>query len=477
MPSFVLRAVTTRRQLAHLSAAALAALSFHWPAFAQVVVTPSLGIVGFDQLNEGAAMNAEEGQVTVDVSGALSQLGNPAAGGFLNVADNQGNWLVQNLPIFSIQSPSITTRYDIPDTTDSIPNDHDGTNVTGENLVAVLSTTTFSAAPTGSAVSFSIGDTEFDGGGGGDTGDLVGYEPEGQISVQGDLQFDGGVTPVLLHYQTQHPNVQAARNQCAPAATSNSLDWLRTTTGLAIKKNADNTVRTNTPGIRTDAPNDTLVGNLELQMSRQNIASRTTGSGVWPLDGLLKFASTETGIITRYAVSRTATFSTYPGNGGGKLDGAANYTRYGQTSYAAGSTINFDLIDGFLSQGYALLMDEAWGADGAGGRHYVQILGDGKIDNKPYIVFSSDLLQTPSDPNDLRLGDYFPLKNSQAGFDSGIEFDWLGGVNGDFLMNHNSVIDQLIAINVPEPGTVTMIVIGVGLLAARRRRAAHRLSS
>ena len=335
------------------------------------------------------------------------------------------------------------------------------------------------ASPAGATSSFNLGDMDFEGGGGGDTGSLSGYEPEGQVTIQGNLQFDNSpAIPVLAHYQTQHPNIQAANNQCAPAATANSLDFLRTTQGLTITHNPGpgQFSPANTTGLKGD---NTLVGILENvnNMDRSGVTTRLNGSGVWPLDGLLKFAATDTGIQTYYAVSRTGSFTSRSGNGGVTLNGTANRTVGTQTSIALGSTINFNLIDGLLSKGLAVLMDEAWGANGAGGRHYVQVLGDGTIDGKPFIIFSSDLLQTPADASptniqDARLGNYFPsLSNSNFGFDTGIEFDWLGNnANGDFLVNHNSVIDQVIAIAVPEPTTIGL-VLSAGVLLMRRRRA------
>ena len=455
----------SRRHSVLFAAAAVGGLSLSLPAFGQVFLTSAdTSVVAFDQINEGnTGTNAAEGEVTLDVSAALGKLGNPSGGGFLNVADSSGNWLVQNLPVFPsgslYNSPSVTSRY-------VLSNDTDGTNDTSEPLVAELTTTTLDSHPTGATASFSVGNMDFEGGGGGDTGDLTGYEPEANVTIQGNLTFNPGQSiPVLAHYQTQHPNIQAANNQCALAATANSLDYLRISKGLTILNNPANTT-----GLR---PDNTLVGKLEnaTNMDRQNVTTRLNGSGVWPLDGLLKFAATDTAIQTYYAVSRTATFTSRSGNGGVTLNGTTNRTVGTQTSIAIGSTINFNLIDGLLANGLAVLMDEAWGVNGANGRHYVQVLGDGKIDNKPFIIFSSDLLQTPSDTSDLRLGNYFP-NSTNAGLDSGIEFDWLGGTNGDLLVNHNSVIDQLIAINVPEPGMIGMLVLGAGMFVARRRRVA-----
>ena len=132
MPASAYSRFSDRHRILLAAAVAVGVFSLRVPAFADVTLDPSDNVVAFDQLNEGDSdPNAAEGEVTIDVAGALSKLSNPSSGGFLNVADSNGNWLVQNLPIFPssspYSSPSVTTRYDLP-------NDTDGTNVASENL-------------------------------------------------------------------------------------------------------------------------------------------------------------------------------------------------------------------------------------------------------------------------------------------------------------------------------------------------------
>ena len=40
--------------------------------------------------------------------------------------------------------------------------------------------------------------------------------------------------PYRVCLQSNHPNVQAAAMQCAPAGVANSLDWLRIQYGIAV---------------------------------------------------------------------------------------------------------------------------------------------------------------------------------------------------------------------------------------------------
>src|SRR5205823_3482758 len=76
------------------------------------------------------------------------------------------------------------------------------------------------------------------------------------------VTFNAGNTFTAV-YQFGHPNIDQALNQCAPAAVANSLDWLRTTQGLAVPA-----ANPNTPGLRVaDGPpaanTNALVGVLE----------------------------------------------------------------------------------------------------------------------------------------------------------------------------------------------------------------------
>lgn len=434
------------------------------PAIAQSVVLNPNGVVDFDQLNYNGGSFGAEGDATIDVTNALALLPNGnLTGGYLNVVDSSGNWLVQNLPVL----PSSVTGSDELSMRYSITGDSNGGQISSENLLAVLSTAPQTSAPSGTASSFTTTEVAFDAGGTGPTGDLTGYEPAAAPGIEG---FNtNGVTGIT--YETGHPNVQAALNQCAPAAIANSLTWLKTTDGTPIPQ-------PNTPGIgNVPGATNTLVGALDLATGRA-VTSRTVGSGVWPLNGTLQYIlsnNLQNSLSVSYAsVVSNSGFSSFSGGPGSLyLNGTNNYTAYGLTATALGTNISYAVISNLLYKGYAVALDEAWGANGANGRHYIQVLGVGILMDQPYLIFSSGPLQTPGDPTDQYLGKFFPnvLNGTQAGFNSGIEVSWL---NGNQLTSEGSVIDQLVAIQaVPEPTTLALVAVG-GIAVMFRRRGARR---
>ena len=143
------------------------------PSFAQSVVLSSGGVVDFNQLNYGDLGSANfgaEGVATLDVTNALALLpGGNTSGGYLNVVDGSGNWLVQNMPVLPTSvtgSDSLSMTYDIAGITD-------GTQVSSENLRAVLSTSPQLSAPGGTTSAFPISEVTEDYGGAG-TADTAG---------------------------------------------------------------------------------------------------------------------------------------------------------------------------------------------------------------------------------------------------------------------------------------------------------------
>ena len=82
------------------------------------------------------------------------------------------------------------------------------------------------------------------------------------------VSFNGAAPAVTGTYQTGHPNVEAAVNQCAPAAVANSLKWPGVTTDP------------NVAGTSADNPNSSLVGKLDSAMGR-DLTGCPPASGRW----------------------------------------------------------------------------------------------------------------------------------------------------------------------------------------------------
>jgi len=436
------------------------------PSFAQSVVVNPGSVADFDQVNfgdQGSANFGSMGELTIDVTNSLSLLG--SSSGYVNVVDGSGNWLVQNMPVlpYSVTgSDSLGMPYDIT-------GDSDGTQASSENLRVVLSTTPQFSAPAGTTSSFTVSQAGEDAGGvsPADTADGPGddqnlYEDPGAPGV---VSFSSnGVFGIT--YETGHQNVQAAKNQCAPAAIANDLTWLKTQNGTPI-------LQPNNPGIGPTATSNTLVGTLDNNTGRQNITSRITGSGVWPLNGTLSFIQSnnlQNAIAVSYAsVASNSFYGTASGGSGMAnvlLTGTNNYSAYGLTATALGTNISYAMFSNLLYNGYAVAIDEAWPNRA---RHYVQVLGVGLVENQPYMVLSSDLAQTPIDPTDQYLGKFFPsINGGNAGFNSGIQLSWM---NGNQLTSLNTTIDQVIALqSIPEPSSLLLAGLGVAGLWWQIRR-------
>jgi hypothetical protein len=271
-------------RLAALASGILLGLSGN--AWAQCNTLPGSG-VSFSQVNysfPGASGNgpSETGEIDVDLSALAAATG--IASGFINVTTASG-WVTQNLPVIAdpnFNYPSISTTFDLGAGTA-------GTTVT--SLVACVNYTPSPSpiAPSGPTSAFLVGTSN--------------YNAEGQgyaVSAAPPPPPPGQIIPNIRRLplfqfvgQPNHPNVQAANNQCGPAAAANSLTWLATQKGLAVpdpnNPGRGDPATGNVFGIQFNAPpNNTistevagpsLVGILDLDMMRQS-TSRSQGNNL-----------------------------------------------------------------------------------------------------------------------------------------------------------------------------------------------------
>ncbi|MCC6679307.1 MAG: PEP-CTERM sorting domain-containing protein [Phycisphaeraceae bacterium] len=421
-----------------LLVAALFVTTQVWDASA-LTISPGQGVT-IDQVDLRGGADSSIGQITIDRS--LLNLTTSMSSGFVNVYDGS-NWVVQNLPVFDLlqsDANTISTNFNFTGAAD-------GLNISGASL-----SIDYSAAPTtfytGPLSSWSVGNVDNAVGGGADP--VSGYRAGPDLS---DVIFNFSA-PGLggLVYQFGHPNVQAARNQCAPAAVANSLTWLKNTQGLAVPD-------PNNPGIRTDNPNNTLVGKLEQAMNR-NVTSRTVGDGVWPLDGKLKYLN-DTGLDANLDVKHVGggANNTAGGDGaGGTLDGDDDYTAHGVTSEGQGA-LTWAWIQNELANGEDVELEFYYVN---GGAHYVEVTGAGTILGVPFITHVSDQAQTDVDANDNK------------GTDK-VQFDFLVLKAGKlFLTNENAYALQAISQSIKEvPEPATALLATGGLLMMLKRRQPH----
>ncbi len=372
--------------------------------------------------------------------------------GFVNVLDSTGTqWLVQNLYVGLDAGYAATyTPFQI---------NSNGTAMNMDNLIV-----DFSAAPMATAANVLADDSTVENGL--TVSKLVENlgtpttAPNGALAGNGSSNQNFNGPGFSVTYQLGHPNVEAAINQCAPAAVANSLTWL----GL---NNVDNDP--GSFGDPDDPLGESLVANLDLLMGRADTGcpdaagGTTNPCGVWPLDGKLLYLSDlgNPNVVVNVQDSNGAANET-AGNGNG-ITAGQNYTDYGVTAVNQGAP-SFAFIQSELAAGEDVEFDIVYlcpasgqytGSDGsivrcvAGtsiGRHYVEATGAGSILGVNFITQISDEEQ------------------GQDGGTDNIRFDQV--VNGNQLPGEGpggAYIDQVISESVvPEPGTV--VLIGAGLL-------------
>jgi hypothetical protein len=397
-----------------------------------------------DQVYEGAANPTTTADFAVN---------NNFGPGFVNVLSADGaQWLVQNLYV------GLDTSY--AQTFNAFNLNTTGAAQSTDNLIV-----DFSSTPKSTLAAVSADDSTVESGL--TVSSLVENVqtetsttgPEGALPGNGNTTLTFGGTGFGATYQLGHPNVEAAVNQCAPAAVANSLTWL----GL-------NNVPNN-PGSFgvADPPNaDSLVANLDILMGREetgctdSAGGDTDPCGVWPLDGKLLYLSDlgNPNVVVNVQDSNGAAGQT-AGNGNGITPGQ-NYTNYGVTATNQGNP-SFSFIQSELAAGEDVEFDIKYLCPASGqytsngqivmctpgdaiGRHYVEATGAGSVLGQDFITQISDLSQ------------------GMAGGTNMISLDEV--VNGNQLPNEGpggAVIDQVISESVvPEPGTV--LLIGSGLL-------------
>ena len=175
-------------------------------------------------------------------------------------------------------------------------------------------------------------------------------------------------------------NVQAAANQCAPAAYANSLAWLES------RYDDFDVPHDNVPGINGD---NSLVGQLDKYMDRpvgDGTRTDVMGSGgVGPagqLEGKFEYLNNN-GLKDKLVHKHQ-----------GAIDG--DYTEHGITSKEEGDNVTFDWLCAQLKAGE----DVELGWTG----HRVRVTGCGKTNGDPWIEIIDDRQQTDqNDPHD-RLG-------------------------------------------------------------------------
>ncbi len=383
--------------------------------------------------------NSPVGEIEVDNAALAASTGQSS--GFINVGTSLG-WVVQNLPVVGGDpDPNIVTKFEISTT--------DGTAVTSLPADVEYSTAPVSSFSPGSMPAYPVDSTTYNGSGKGSTPASGPQTPP----PPGAVVFGGG--PALtICYQGAHSNVEAADNQCGPAAVANSLDWLRTTYALPVPQ-------PNVMGLRD---NNSLVGKLDLAMNRgDNTTTRRSGPGVRDsafLTGKLTYLANNN-LGNRVTVNHQARND--EGVGGG------DFTAAGLTSHGNGAAPTAAFIQQEVCAGEDVELGFIYPN---GGGHWVDLTGAGTILGVPWITYKSDHDQS-NDAAGTTKTDFSFLVDSDA---DGL----LNLVNEGTRPNAQIVVSEspAPASNVPEvPGSAALLAFPPLVAAAalwRKRRCASR---
>lgn len=229
------------------------------------------------------------GLVEVDAIRLRSSTG--IASGYLNVATSRG-WVVRNVPVEADTSypyGKLSARFAL-----GVAN---GTPVTTLDAAIDYSPTVLTAF-TGTRSPQPVTPrrvTPTGGGGGGGGAERAPEPPEFE-----DIVFGGGPGPGdEFSLQLDHPNLEAAYQQCVPMSVANSLQFLSNTAGLRLP-------HAHKPGLSPDASpgDDSLVGQIEKEMGR-TVTDRGTGENTdygLGLAGKLKYLA-RNGLASRVKVT------------------------------------------------------------------------------------------------------------------------------------------------------------------------------
>jgi hypothetical protein len=359
---------------AGLIATALIAVLVGSPPASAVTVLPEEG-VSFGQVDftwPGATtLDSRVGQIKVDIPTLQAATG--IQSGFVNVATGFG-WVVQNLPVFlNFPTRGITTKFEL-------------SAASGVDVTSILAFVDYSPSPVvtfagGPLTAFPVGATEFNAQGKQEP--IAPHDPVPPAPAAVTFVAAGALEVCL---QAGHPNVQAADNQCGPAAVANNLQWLEDICGIVLPHD-------NVLGLK-GKPANSLVGQLDVTMTRA-ASGRAQGSPMSDgsfLSGKLKYLADNGlgGLVVKH--QDDGTFAGDPGGG--------NFSAGGLTSLGQGAAPTATFIADEICGGEALELGYT-NPPPAGGGHWVAVVGTGSILGIPWIAYQSDEAQTSTDRKDI----------------------------------------------------------------------------
>jgi hypothetical protein len=498
------------------------------PALAQVPITSGISFqqddFAFDNSTGDPTAGQDEsntGQVSADITSLQSATG--LSSGYLNVVNSTG-WAVQNMPV----------NQNLPDNASAFNlGTSDGTTDSSTSEAVYFTAAPLTTAPADTESSFGVTQQAYDAEGVGEDG--VSGDNDSDIGKPASAPASGGITFNIAgltknSFTIGMPNVQAADNQCGPAAMANALTYLKSLNSVIAVPDP------NVPGrgafagslVNPNQPNGaTYAANTVLKLANPNTGNSSAQTDFWNNQPTVypfalpygNYTTSETAgaslvgqmdlLMGRVTQNRAQYFKQFS-VGGGKfsildanpgvsatniLKGAEQYTvtnadtnlvkfNYQNfTGAAGGFQVNDPGVAGIgaptdqSAQGFNYLVTQLglgnavevnYGSPGRGG-HATDAVAAGYILGVPYIVLQSDLNQTDTDNSDTSVS-----SNGIFG-KNGLQFSFLStNMAGAYVLGGIAgapiLADDIIMTPVPEPATICLLVGAVPALMMRRRR-------
>ena len=288
--------------------------------------------------------------------------------GYLNVVID-GDWVVRNmavLPDTEYPYSHLSTRFDL--------GINEGTDVISIDAAIIFSDEAFESAPSGTSSTFTVGSLTYSSSGVGNDDGTRGARGDPVPPTLNDVLFTDPTNTRAI-FQLDHPNLEAADNQCYPMAIANSLQFLANTTDFSLP-------HSHVVGLKGD---QSLVGQIAQQMNRI-VTDRRNGRPVKDdvgIQGKLKYLAAnglQDQVQTRHW-GRYASTSNLSETVNGKT----------ATSTAMGQALNFEMMVTALEGGENC---EAGYSYSTGGGHMIDIVAAGYTRGQPWIIEASDVDQS-----------------------------------------------------------------------------------
>jgi hypothetical protein len=391
-----------------------------WPGAHALTIGPGQGVRFFQHDHVSAAQtvnNTGIGSVVVDLNQLRKRSG--LASGFVNVSTSKG-WVVRNLPVLAEEVypySKISAELDL------------GVS-TGVDLLTLSASVDYSAsvktAYFGVVESWDVEPLTLSIGGAG----TVAVTGPPSVPNLTDILF-GDPTNNDTVTQFDHPNIEAAQNQCMPTSVANSLQFLKDTTGLQLPHE-------HKPGLKpsVSAGDTSLVGQLEEAMGR-SVTDRRHGAGVWGLQGKLKYLA-QNNLAGSVSVKHWGSGD----SNSGASNASATVGGVTATSKAGGTAINFDALLEAMREGQNCELVYSWPT----GAHAVDLVAAGKTNGRPWLVHGSDLNQG---------------SDTDGAGPSGFRFEHLSDPDQNGLLNLSGTDKEVVQVICekydPPPASVTVI--------------------